>query len=82
MRGVGFHAAAFAQRLQHQHHVAFLEVAHAAVHQFGRTARRAFGEVGLFQTSDAHAARRRVHRYAQSRGAAAHDYHVPDFVLF
>ena len=51
MRGVGLHAAAFAQRLEHQHHVAFLEVAHAAVHEFGRTARRAFGEVGLFEAA-------------------------------
>ena len=80
MRCVGLHAAALAQRLEHEQHVALLEVAHAAVHEFGRTARSALGEVALFEARDAQAACRGVHCHAQSRRAAAYDDHVPYLV--
>ena len=81
MRGVGLHAAALAQRFKHQHHVALLQVAHAAVHEFGRAARRTFRKVGLLQAGYAHAARGCIHRDAESGRTAAYDYHVPDFAL-
>ena len=80
--GVGLHASAFAQCLQHEHYVAFLQIAYTAVYEFRRAARRAFREVGLFEQCDAHAARRRVDCDAETRGAAADDDHVPDFTLF
>lgn len=81
VRGVGFHAAAFAQGFEYQHDVAFLQVADAAVHELRTAARGAFGEVGLFEQRYAQPAGRRVDRHAEARGASAYHYDIPNLVF-
>ena len=66
-----------AQRLQHQRHVALLEIPNPAMHQLRAAAGRALGEVMLFQQQRAITARSCLHRRAQTRRAAADDQHVP-----
>ena len=82
VRGIGFHAAAFAQGFEHQHDVAFLQVTDASVYQLRAAARGAFREVGLFEQGHAETACRRIDRYAESRCSAANDDDIPNFVFF
>jgi hypothetical protein len=79
VRGVAFEQAAFVQCLAHQGHVALREVAHAAVHEFGRAAAGALGVVVRFEQQGAVAARGRFHGGTQARGAAPDDENVPGF---
>ena len=81
VRGVGFHAAAFAQGFEHQHDVALLQVTYAAVHELRTAARCAFGEVGLFEQRYAQPAGRCVDRHAEARGAPAYHYDIPNLVF-
>ena len=69
--------AALVQRLHHQPNVALLQVAHAAVHQLGAAAGRAFAEVALLQQQRGISAAGRVDRDAGAGRAAADDDDVP-----
>lgn len=82
MGGVRLHAAAFAQRFEHQHDVALLQVADAAVYELGTAARSAFRKVGFFEQRHAHAARRGIDGDAETRCASADHDDIPNFVFF
>jgi len=73
MRCVAGQPAALAQSFEDERNVALFKVANAAVHELGRAAGGALGEIRLFDQCDAETADGRVDRGPQPRGAAAHD---------
>src|SRR5262249_8641487 len=77
MRRVLAEQAALLERPHDERDGALLEVAHAAMHEFGGSARGALAEVVLLDEQYLVAARRRVDRDAHAGGAAADDHHVP-----
>ena len=77
MRRIGLHAATFAQCLEHQHHVALLQVTYTAVHELCATARRTLGKVVLLQNGYLIAARGCIYGAAQTCGTATHYDKVP-----
>ena len=79
---VGLHAAALAQRLEHEHDVAVLQVADATMDELGAPAGGALCKVGLLEQGNAETARCGVHCDAQARGTTAHYDHIPDFSFF
>ena len=77
MGGVGLHAAPFAQRLEYEHDVALLEVAHAAVDELRGAAGGAFGEILALEQRHGVASQRGIDGAAEPRGSAAYDHYVP-----
>jgi hypothetical protein len=73
MGRVAVEQAALAQRLGDEREVELLEIAHAAVHELGASARRSLREVMRLEQQRAVAAARRVDCDAQTRRTAAHD---------
>ena len=69
--------AAFAERLEDQLDAALLQVANAAVDEFGAAAGRALAEVVLLEQHHAISARGRIDRNAQARGTAADHERCP-----
>jgi hypothetical protein len=76
VRGVAVQKAALAQGLEDEGDVALLQVAHAAVHQFGAAAGGPLAEVVLLDKEDAVAPRGGVDGGAESGGAPADNDHV------
>ncbi len=74
---VGKQQRALRQRFAHEFHVALREITDAAVDELGAAARRSTGEITRFDQRRAVAARRGIHRDAESGGAAADHEHVP-----
>src|SRR6185436_15056766 len=69
--------SALLERLHHQRNVALFEVAHAAVHELGASARRALAEVVLLEEQDVVAAARGIDSDAHAGRAAPDDDNVP-----
>ena len=74
---VAQHVAAFAQSIENQREVHLLEVAHAAVHQFGAAAGGLLGEVGALHQQSAIAARCGLNGGAEAGGPTADHQYVP-----
>ena len=72
-------AAALGARLEDQPELECFQVAHPAVHQLGRPAAGAKGEIALLDQGDAAATHRRITRDACSGNAAADDDIVERF---
>ena len=79
--GIALHAAALAQGFQHQAHIAALQVAHAAVHQFRTAARGTLRKVVTLQQRHLVTARGGIDGTSQSGGTAAYDNNVPRFIF-
>ncbi len=77
MRRVAFHDAALVQSLAHQIDLQLLQIAHAAVHEFRRTARRALGEILALEQNRFVTARRGIHGATQTRRSAAYHHYIP-----
>ena len=76
MRCVPHHHGTFVERLIDQVNLPAGQVAYAAMHQFCGPARGRLREVASLHQSRAKAARHRIHRDAQSSGAAPNDQYI------
>ena len=81
VRGVADEEAALVQGFEDQGDIPLLQVAHAAVDEFGAAAGGAAGKVLPFEEEGAVAATRRLHRRAEAGGTAADDDHIPARLL-
>ena len=70
-------AAALAQRLAHQIHIALGQVAHATMHQLGGPAGRTLGKVVGFEQQGGIPTGGGIHRHPEARRTTANHHHIP-----